>query len=83
MAEGWVVAAGNEKIVLQGAVRQPLRTYINRRQATVAEWVLLRPIFNVCAREMGYKGGGRLRVQCWRQAAVEKQLKVTVESISE
>ena len=51
--------------VLQGEGTQPLQTYIGRRQATVAEWVSLRPIFEVCAKETGYEGGGRLREPWW------------------
>ena len=76
----WQVTA---KKFLQGAGTQPLQTYVDRRQATVAEWVALRPIFDICAREMGYEGGGRLWVPWWRQAAAEKQLKVTVEAVWE
>ena len=45
-------------IVLQGAGTQPILTYIGRRQATVAEWVALRPNFELGAKETGYKGGG-------------------------
>ena len=45
------------------------------------EWLDIWPIFNVCAREAGYKGGGKLRVPWWRQAAAEKQLRFTVEDI--
>ena len=41
--------AATEKL-LQGATTQPLQTYFDRRQAIVAEWVALRPIFDVCAR---------------------------------
>ena len=67
--------------VLQGAGTQPLQTYIGRRQATVAEWVALRPIFEVYAKETGYEGGGRLREPWWRQAAAEKQLRATLEDI--
>ena len=55
-AEGQVVAAGGKKKVLQGARTQPLQTYVDRRQTTVAEWVNLRPIFDVCVRETGYEG---------------------------
>ena len=47
----------------------------------MAEWVALRPIFDVCEREMGYEGGGKLQVQWWRQAAADNHLKVTVEEI--
>ena len=46
------------KTVLRGAGTQPLRTYVDRIQAAVAEWVSLRPIFDVCARDVGYEGGG-------------------------
>ena len=59
----WQVTA---KTVLQRAGTQPLRTYLDRRQATVAEWVALRSIFGSCTRETGYEGGGRLRVPWWR-----------------
>ena len=51
--------------VLQGAVTQTLRAYVKRRQATVAEWVDTRPIFDVCVQETGFEGGGRLRVPWW------------------
>ena len=49
--------------VLQVAVIKPLRYYINKRQLIVAEWVSLRPIFEVYAKETGYEvrwweGGG-------------------------
>ena len=36
--------------VIQGAGTQPLQTYINRRQATVAKSVDLRPTFEVCSK---------------------------------
>ena len=45
------------------------------------EWVELQPIFDVCARETGYEGGGKLQVQWWRQATAENQLKVMVKYI--
>ena len=48
----WKVSAGN---VLKKEVTQYLGAYIDRRQATVAEWVALQPILEVCDREMGYK----------------------------
>ena len=54
------------KTVLQGAGKKPLRTYLDRRQEIVAEWVALRPIFYVCARETVYEGGGDFRVPWWR-----------------
>ena len=49
-------------------------TYIGRRQATVAQWVALRPLFEVCAREKGYEGGGNRREDLWRQEVIEKRL---------
>ena len=60
-----------------------LREYIDRRQAKVAEWVALRQIFEVCAKETGYEGGVRERGQCWRQKAAEGQLNTTLKEISE
>ena len=69
--------------MLQGEGTQTLRTYVARRQATVAEWVNTWPSFDVCAIETGFEGGGRLRVPWWRQKAAEYQLKARVEAISE
>ena len=69
--------------VLKGAGTQLLRTYVDRRQVTVEEWVAIWTIFDGCAREMGYEEGGRLRVPWWRQEAAEKQRKFTVEAILE
>ena len=60
---------------------QPLQAYIDRRQATVAEWVALRTIFKVCVKETGYKGGGRHRELWWRQAEANKQMRSTLEEI--
>ena len=54
------MAAGDVKTVLQGSGTQTLQTYVDRRQATVEEWVALRAIFDVCTRETVYEGGGRL-----------------------
>ena len=56
---------------------------MDRIQVTVVEWVSLRPIFDVFARDTGYEGGGRLRVPWRRQEAADNQLKVTLEVISE
>ena len=36
-------------------------TYTGIRQATVAQWVALRLIFEVCVGKKGYKGGGNRR----------------------
>ena len=40
--------------VLQGTGTQPLQTYLDRRQTTVAERVALRPILEVFTNETGY-----------------------------
>ena len=45
--------------VLQETGTKHLREYVNNKQATVAEWVVLLPIFEVCANETGYEGGGK------------------------
>ena len=58
-------------------------TYIGRRQTTMAEWVALRPLYEVCAKEKGYEGGGRRREAWWRQEATEKQLWATLAGISQ
>ena len=42
----------------------------------------LQPIFEVCAKDTGYEGGGRLRKQWWRQTAAEQQMKTTLKYIS-
>ena len=47
---------------------------MGRRHATLAQWVAMRPLFEVCARETGYGGGGSRREAWWRQEAIEKQL---------
>ena len=49
---------GDEKCDLGGGGK-PLRDYSNKMQATVADYVALRPIFDVCAKETGYEGRGR------------------------
>ena len=48
---------------------------------TVVEWVALRPIFEVCEKETGYKGGGRVHEQWWRQTTAERHLKTTLKEI--
>ena len=64
--------------VLEKSVIQSIGTYIKRRHATVAEWLALRPILGVCARETGWEGGGRLRELWWRQTAARNQLSATL-----
>ena len=45
--------------VIKEAGNKILGTYIDKRKATVAEWVTLRPIIEGYKRETGYEGGGR------------------------
>ena len=47
----------------------------------MAEWVVLRPIFDVCARYTSYEGRGKLWEPWWRHVATEKQLRVTFKKI--
>ena len=42
------------------------------------QWVALRPLFEVCARETGYGGEERRRKAWWGQEAIEKQLRATL-----
>ena len=67
--------------MLQAAGTKPLWDYIERRYATVAEWVDLQPIFEDYVKEMGYKGGRGLREQWWRQTATAQQLKTMLKEI--
>ena len=67
----------------RGSGTQSARIYIEQQQATMVQWVALRPLFEVCAREKGYEGGGRRRKVCWRQEAMDKQLRATLEDSRE
>ena len=49
--------------VLQSADTKLLGKYTKMGQATISEWLELRPICEVCAKETGYEDGGRLRKQ--------------------
>ena len=67
--------------VLEKAGTQYLGTYVDRRQATVVEWVAPRPILKVCDNDTYYKGGGRRCEQRWRKMATIKQLSDTLKEI--
>ena len=69
--------------MLQEAETQPLQTDIGRRLAEVVEWVVLQPIFEVCANATGYRGEGRHRETWWCQEEANKQLGATLEDILE
>ena len=59
--------------IKEAEVTQSDSIYIQQRQATVAHWVALRPLFEVCVRETRHEGGGWRRKVWWRQEATEKQ----------
>ena len=68
--------------MLNTAVMQKIRTYIDRRQSMVAQWVALRTIFEVSTQEeTGYAGGGRRRATWWRQTAEDTQFRDTLKEI--
>ena len=50
-----------EEVIREAAGTQSDRIYIERRQATVAQWVALRSLFEVCVRDTGYEVGGMMR----------------------
>ena len=52
----WMWETPKAEGVRETAGTQSDMTYIGRRQETVAQWVVLPPLFEVCAREKGYKG---------------------------
>ena len=56
---------------------------MDRQKETVAEWVALWTIFDLCVREVGNEGGGILWVPWWSQEAAENHLRVMVEYILE
>ena len=71
------------EVVQEAAGTQSARTYIDRRQATLDQWVALHPLFGVCTRETGYEGGGSRMDLWWRQEATEKKLQATLAESQE
>ena len=59
------------EVFQEAAVTQLEMTYIGRRQGMAAQWMALRPIFEVYAREKGYEGVGCRRESWWNQEAAE------------
>ena len=47
--------------MIKEAVTQTLGAYIDKWQVIVTDWVVLRPILDICDSKTGYKGGGSLR----------------------
>ena len=66
----WVTTKA--EVVWKAAGTQSEMIYIGRRQGMVAQWVALWPIFEVCARDTVYTGGGLRRDTWWRQEAPKK-----------
>ena len=70
--------------MLQVVGIQPLRTHLDRRQATVAEWVATQIIFKVCAqKDTGYSREGRRQAPWWRQLTADSHLRATSKAIFE
>ena len=67
--------------VIKEAVTQSLGVYINKHQGTVAEWVALRPILEVCDKETAYERGGRQREPWWCQTVAKNQLSAMLKEI--
>ena len=57
------------EVIREAAETQSDRIYIEQRQATMAQWVALRPLFGVYTRDTGYEVGKRRRKVWWRQEA--------------
>ena len=65
--------------MLRASGIQTAATYIFLRQGTVAQWVDLRPVFEVYSREKGFKGGGRWIKTWWWQDALYELIRSTLE----
>ena len=69
------------KEVLRESETKTASTYIGRRQGTVAQWMDLRPIFEVCAWEPWFVGGGRRwKTWWWKKAPNELLRAMLVEA---
>ena len=71
------------EVIREAAGTQSARIYIEQRHATLAKWVGIHPLFEVCVRQTGYRGGGRKIKAWWRQEATEKHLRDTLEDSQE
>ena len=67
--------------VQEAAGTQLSTTYIGIRQGTVAQWVVMSPVFELCVRDTGYEGGERRSDERWCQEALETRLSETLEEI--
>ena len=71
------------EVVREATGMQSAMSYIGRQQSTMAKWVVLRPIFEVCKGNKGYEGYGCRREAWWSQAATYKQLWATMAGLSQ
>ena len=71
------------EVVSKATGTQSARISIERWQATVAQWVALRPLFDVYSRGTGYTGGGRRREAWWQQEATKIQFRATLADSQE
>ena len=69
--------------VLRAAGTKSAAKYNGLRQATVAQWVVLIPHLEVCARETGYKGRGQKQMSRWRQQTNNETLWNTLEEAAQ
>ena len=67
--------------VLKKSVTHSLGAYIGSSQETVAEWVALRPILELCNRETGYKVGVGHQEPWWRKTTSRKHLSAVLKEI--
>ena len=74
LKDGTRETPGSEGII-DAEVTQLTRIYIEKRKATVVQWVALRLLFEVCM----WDTGGRSRKVWGSQEATEKQLWATLE----
>ena len=81
VAVGWYVEKGGGVECYQVNRETYFGGYINCKQTTLAEWVVLRPIYEVYEKEMEYDRGGRYREPWWSQTAPRAQLRDTIENI--
>ena len=49
----------------------------------MAKWKDLHPIFEGCAHEKGFEGGGRQRIPWWRHEDLEEVLRETLVDASQ
>ena len=69
--------------IREAAGTQSDRIYIEQWQTTVAQWVALRTLFEVCARDTGYEIGGAEEEGVLAPRGDGKQLQANLEDSRE